>query len=225
MGAYHYIALNADGKREKGVSEAESARQVREQLREKGLMPLEVTAVGSDKKLAKGERAKPQRKRLSSADLALLTRQMSTLLAASMPVDEVLTALAEQTEKPHVKGIILGVRARVLEGHSLAAGMDAFPRAFPALYRTTIAAGEKSGQVDRVLDKLADYTERQHEIRQKIIQAMAYPALMTLVSIGVVVFMLLYVVPKIVSAFAQTKQTLPLPTTILIGTSDFLPHY
>ena len=114
MGAYHYIALNADGKREKGVSEAESARQVREQLREKGLMPLEVTAVGSDKKLAKGERAKPQRKRLSSADLALLTRQMSTLLAASMPVDEVLTALAEQTEKPHVKGIILGgARARV----------------------------------------------------------------------------------------------------------------
>lgn len=227
MAAYHYVVLTQNGKRKKGVIAADSPKAVRQQLREQGYIPIEVSVVREQtqhQQVSKKRATFFQRKRIKAADLALLTRQLATLLNATIPLDEVLATVASQTEKSYIKSILLGVRARVLEGHSLAAGMDEFSNAFPRLYRTTIAAGENSGKLDQVLNKLAEFTERQHEIKQKVQQALIYPLLMTMVSIAVVIFLLIYVVPKIVNVFTQTKQTLPYATTILIRLSTFLQH-
>ena len=225
MAAFEYIALNNGGKRQKGVLEADTARQVRQQLREKGLTPLEVKVVSqrtATKKSTHFSLKSLGKKRVGAADLALITRQMATLLAAGIPIDDVLTGVSNQTTKPHIKSILLGVRAKVMEGHTLAAGMSDFPEAFPKLYRTTIASGEKSGKLDLVLLRLAEYTEKQHHIHRKIRQALIYPAMMTIVSISVVVFLLIYVVPKIVDVFSQTNQALPMATIVLIGFSTLV---
>lgn len=227
MAAFNYVALNQKAKHKKGVMEADSAREVRQKLREQGMLPLEVKAVSERTKLkvsSTQSRSIFQRQRIKAVDLSLLTRQLATLLAAGIPLDEVLSGVAEQTEKAHIKSILLGVRGRVLEGYSLAAALADFPSAFPRLYRTTIAAGENSGKLDQVLTELAEFTERQHAVRQKIQQALIYPSLMTLVSISVVIFLLIYVVPKIVNVFTQTNQTLPYATTLLIAISQFLLH-
>lgn len=230
MAAFEYLALTTEGKRKKGVMEGDSAKQIRQLLRSEGLSPLEVNEVAQRKSKADktDKSAKPSffnRKKITAIELSLITRQLATLLEAAIPLDEALTSVARQTEKNHVKGVLLGVRSKVMEGHTLAAGMEEFPRAFPLLYRTTVAAGERSGKLDKVLLRLAEYTERQHEIRQKVRQALVYPSMMTVVSIGVVIFLLVYVVPKIVAVFHQTKQVLPLSTTILISISSFMQHY
>lgn len=225
MGAYHYIALDKQGKRNKGVIEADNARQARAQLREKHLMALEVTTVTQKQvTTSKLSQSASRFKRMKSQDLMLLTRQLATLLSAGIPLDEALTGVASQSEKAGVKSILLGVRARIMEGHTLAAGMAEFPKAFPKLYRTTVSSGEKSGNLDEVLLRLAEYTEKQQHIKRKIQQALIYPAMMTVVSIGVVIFMLTYVVPKIIAVFNQTNQVLPLSTKILLALSSVLQH-
>ena len=190
MTAFRYVALNQQGKRIKGVTEGDSARLVRQQLREKQLTPITVTAVSGRKKIGKTKKTVSYfgMRKISAADLSLITRQMSTLLQAGLPVDEVLTAVSQQTEKQVVKEILLGVRAKVLEGYALAEGMNDFPSAFPELYRTTVAAGERTGKLGQVLDQLADYTEKQHYIRQKIKQALVYPMMMMTVSLSIVIF-------------------------------------
>ncbi|OGT39465.1 MAG: type II secretion system protein GspF [Gammaproteobacteria bacterium RIFCSPHIGHO2_12_FULL_38_14] len=226
MAAFQYTALDKNSKRIKGVVEADSARAARAQLRKQYMTPLsieEISDVKKNKQQTSGQLFSFSRK-ISAADLSLLTRQMSTLLQAGLPIDEVLTALSEQTEKQTVKRILLGVRAKVLEGYGLASAMDDFPSAFPPLYRTTVAAGERTGKIGPVLDKLADYTEKQHHIAQRIQQALIYPSMMTLVSVSIVIFLLIYVVPKIVAVFNQTNQTLPLATRFLINVSGFIQH-
>lgn len=228
MTAFQYTALDPSGKRIKGVAEGDSARGVRQQLRDKQLTPLSVDIVsGSIKSPEKTVKSFFQlgARKISAADLSLITRQMATLLQAGLPIDEVLTAVSEQTEKQSIKEILLGVRAKVLEGYAFADGMNDFPAAFPALYRTTVAAGERTGKLGQVLDQLAEYTEKQHYIRQKVKQALIYPIMMTSVSLSIVVFLLIYVVPKIISVFSQTDQVLPLATQILIGVSSFIQHY
>ncbi len=227
MAAFNYTAVDQNGKRTKGIFEADSARQVRQKLRDQKLVPLDVVMVEGKQKANKNTQKIKKRfrsLRMKTADLMLVTRQLATLLGAGIPLDETLAGVAEQAEKNNVKSILLGVRAKVLEGQSLAASMDAFPQAFPTLYRTTVASGERSGQLDLVLEKLAVYTEKKQHIRNKVQQALIYPSMMTLVSISVVVFLLIYVVPKIVHVFAQTQQTLPLSTTILINASQFILH-
>lgn len=228
MTAFQYIALDKSGKRIKGVTEGDSARLVRQQLREKQLTPLDVFPVSLQKKsneTTKKSLFQLGARKMSPADLSLITRQMATLLDAGIPVDEVLTAVSEQTEKQTTKQILLGVRGKVLEGYALADGMNDFPGAFPALYRTTVAAGERTGKLGQVLNQLAEYTEKQHYIRQKIKQALVYPIMMTSVSISIVIFLLIYVVPKIISVFSETNQTLPLATQILVGISSFVQNY
>ncbi|OGT66355.1 MAG: type II secretion system protein GspF [Gammaproteobacteria bacterium RIFCSPHIGHO2_12_FULL_45_9] len=228
MTAFQYTALDATGKRIKGVAEGDSARGVRQQLRDKQLTPLSVDIVsGSIKSPEKTIQSffKMGAHKISAADLSLITRQMATLLQAGLPIDEMLTAVSEQTEKQSIKEILLGVRAKVLEGYAFADGMNDFPSAFPALYRTTVAAGERTGKLGQVLDQLADYTEKQHYIRQKVKQALIYPIMMTSVSLSIVIFLLIYVVPKIIAVFSQTDQVLPLATQILIGVSAFIQHY
>ncbi|OGO92432.1 MAG: type II secretion system protein GspF [Coxiella sp. RIFCSPHIGHO2_12_FULL_42_15] len=226
MAVFHYRALDKSGKHKKGVLEADTARHVRQQLQEQGLMALELTSVTDDASSLTSKLNKPfsftRAKRMSTQDLSLMTRQIATLLNAGIPLDEVLSGVAKQNTKANVRNIILGVRAKVMEGYTLAMGMGEFPAAFPKLYRTTVASGEKSGKLDQVLTRLAEYTEKQQHIKRKIRQALIYPSLMVVVSIFVVIFMLLYVVPKIIDVFNQTNQVLPLPTQILIAISGMM---
>lgn len=219
MGAFNYIALDFAGKRKKGVIEADTVRQVRQKLRDLGLMPVDVVEVTLQQR-SKGSWF--LRKKMNARLLALVTRQLATLLTAGIPLDDALTAVANQSEKPSIKSILLGVRSKVLEGHPLAVGMNDFPAAFPRLYRVTVVAGEKTGQLDSVLLKLAEYTERQYEIKRKIQQALIYPAVMTMVSVSIILFLLTNVVPKIVTVFVETNQVLPFATRFLIAISHLL---
>jgi len=162
---------------------------------------------------------------MSSKELSLFTRQFATLLSAGLPIEESLMAVGEQTEKQHVKAIILSVRGKVLEGHALASALKEHPEAFPALFAATVAAGEKTGHLDKVLMRLADYTEQQYTTRQKLKTALIYPTMIVFVAIGIVGFLLAYVVPKMVKVYSNLKQGLPTLTKVLIGISHFVQHY
>jgi len=227
VAAFNYIAINAQGEKLKGVIEADSSKIARQLLRNKGLIPVETTVAHhkSVKFQPKFFSRKSKGSFLSNKELSLITRQLATLLGAGMPVEEVLSAVAEQTEKPKTKGLILSVRGKVLEGHSLANALRDFPRAFSDLYCSTVAAGEKSGHLEIVLQRLADYTEQQYLMRQKIQNALIYPAIMILVSFGIVGFLLEYVVPKMVAVYANTGQELPGITTFLIALSNGIKSY
>jgi general secretion pathway protein F len=223
MGAFQYLALDAGGKEHKGVLEGDTARHVRQLLRERKLMPVEIAEVEADEQ--RMSRSFSLRRGISALDLALITRQLATLVRAGLPLDEALFAVSEQTEKARLKSIMLGVRAKVLEGHSLASGLDDFPHAFPIVYRATVSAGEQAGQLDTVLERLADYTESRHGLSQKIGQALVYPAVLVTMSFTIVVFMLIYIVPKVVEVFANFETELPLLTRGLIALSSFMQSW
>ena len=224
MADYEYQALDGKGRRKQGVLEADSARQVRQQLREMGLTPLEVSeTVEKARREATGFSL--LRPSMSTADLALITRQLSTLVAAALPIEESLKAVAEQCEKPKQRTLISAVRGKVLEGHSLAEAMGTFPSIFDQLYRAMVAAGEKSGHLEKVLNRLADYTEQRQQMKNKLLQAMIYPIVLTLVAVGVIAILLSSVVPKVVEQFVHMKQQLPLSTRLLMGASDFVRDY
>ncbi|MDR3492531.1 MAG: type II secretion system inner membrane protein GspF [Gammaproteobacteria bacterium] len=228
MPVYHYVALNHKGAKEKGIIEAESVKQCRQLIRNKGLLPLETYSARQTKRKngeAKFTGKSASNYTVSNKELALISRQLATLFAAGMPVEEVLTAVAEQTEKPRTKSLMSSVRSRVTEGHALANALRDFPRAFSNLFCSTVAAGEKSGHLDRVLDRLADYTEQQFYMRQKIKNALIYPSIMIFVSIGIVGFLLEFVVPKMVAVYSDTGQALPLMTSILIAISNGIKSY
>ena len=223
MGAFEYTALDTAGKSRKGVLEGDNARQVRALLRERSLLPVTVTEVAAQesRQQRKGG-AMSVFKRVSTADLALLTRQLATLVRAGLPLEEGLFAVSQQTERPRVQGILLGVRARVMEGHSLAAGLGDFPRVFPEIYRATVAAGEQSGHLDAVLERLAEYTESREVLRQKVLGAMLYPIVLTAMCFIIVSVLLAYVVPKVVAVFENSRAKLPLMTRVLVAVSDFI---
>ncbi|GAB3241577.1 type II secretion system inner membrane protein GspF [Pseudaeromonas pectinilytica] len=224
MAAYEYQALDAKGRRKHGVLEADSARLVRQQLREQGLTPLEVTeTVEKARREASGFSL--FRPSMSTGDLALITRQLATLVAAALPIEESLKAVAEQCEKPKQRTLISAVRGKVLEGHAMAEAMATFPSVFDQLYRAMVAAGEKSGHLEKVLNRLADYTEQRQQMKNKLMQAMIYPIVLTLVAVGVIAILLSSVVPKVVEQFVHMKQELPLSTRILMGASDFVRDY
>jgi general secretion pathway protein F len=223
MGAYQYVAVDPGGKEHRGVLEGDTPRHVRQLLRERQLLPVEVTEI--EERQSKARRQFSLFKGISGLDLALLTRQLATLVKAGLPLEEALLAVSEHTEKPRLKSIILGVRAKVLEGHTLASGLDEFPHAFPPVYRATIMAGEQAGQLDSVLDRLADYTESRHGLRQKVVQAMVYPILLTTIALIIIVVMLIAVVPKVVGVFETTGQELPVMTRILIAISNFVQNW
>ena len=204
--------------------EADSARLVRQQLREQGLTPLEVTeTVEKARREASGFSL--FRPSMSTGDLALITRQLATLVAAALPIEESLKAVAEQCEKPKQRTLISAVRGKVLEGHAMAEAMATFPSVFDQLYRAMVAAGEKSGHLEKVLNRLADYTEQRQQMKNKLMQAMIYPIVLTLVAVGVIAILLSSVVPKVVEQFVHMKQELPLSTRILMGASDFVRDY
>tara|TARA_Y100001934_G_scaffold251800_1_gene315275 strand:- start:13020 stop:14243 length:1224 start_codon:yes stop_codon:yes gene_type:complete len=227
VAAFQYTALDQSGKQRKGVLEADSVRQIRQLLRDQGLVPLGVDVAserrrpGSD---SKSLFSLPGR-RLSGLDRVLFTRQLATLVAAGLPVEEALQAVAQQSEKQHIAALIMGIRSKVLEGHSMASSLGDYPGSFSEMFRSTVAAGEQSGHLDRVLDNLADYTERQFEARRNVEMALLYPVLLTLLAFGLVAALMIYVVPDMVGMLQNMNQELPLATSVLIGISDAARGY
>ncbi|HUG98502.1 MAG TPA: type II secretion system inner membrane protein GspF [Gammaproteobacteria bacterium] len=224
MGAFEYTAVDRGGRQQKGVLEGDTARQVRQLLREREMLPLSVDEV-VERERGSSSAGLSLRRGMSAADLALITRQLATLLRSGMPLEETLLAVGQQSEKPRLKSILLGVRSRVMEGHTLAAGLSEFPQAFPEIYRATVAAGEQSGHLDPVLERLADYTEGRQQLRQRVSHALIYPVILTVLAVSIVGGLLVYVVPKVVGVFENTGQDLPLFTRALIAASDFLRDY
>ena len=217
MPAFEYQALDDSGRTQRGVLQADTPRAARASLRDRGLNPLQVDPVsekssGSDLIRRGG---------LSGSQLALLTRQMATLVASGLPIDEALQALGEGSEG-RLKTQVVSLRSRVMEGASLATAMAEFPETFPALFRASVAAGESAGKLDRVLMRLADYAETRDALRRRILLALTYPLLLSTVALAVVTALMVWVVPQVIGVFLQQKQALPLPTRILIRLSDGL---
>jgi general secretion pathway protein F len=228
MSAYEFTALDGKGRNSKGLIEGDTPRQVRQLLRDRGLTPLDVREVSDRKARAGTGVAGPQVRRsgsINSTELALFTRQLATLTRSGLPLDEALTAVSQQSESKRVQRVTLGVRARVVEGNSLAGSMAEFPGAFPVLFRATIEAGEQAGRLDQVLERLADYADRGQQLRSKLMISLLYPVALLVVAVCVVIALMTYVVPKIVGVFDSIGQELPPLTRGLIAVSDFLRNY
>lgn len=222
MPAFEYSALDDAGRQKKGVIEGDSPKSARQLLRSQGLTPLDINAISQKDKDSKKQLSFSFGKGMSTAELALFTRQLATLLQAGTPLEEALRTSAKQSEKSRVTRTILGVRSKVTEGHSLENGMAEFPSTFPELYRATVSAGEKSGNLDPVLERLADYTESRQEMQSSVTTALVYPIVLLIICVIVVVGLLTYVVPQVVDVFADLGTELPTPTKILLSLSDFL---
>jgi len=220
MGAFEYVALDEAGKESKGLIEGDTPKHVRQILRDRHMLPVQVTEVAQ--KEAKRQSTFSLRSGMSTSELALVTRQLASLSQSGLPLEEALLAVAQQNDQPRTKSILLGVRSRVMEGHTLADGLSEFPQAFPDLYRATVAAGEQSGHLDVVLERLADYTEARQELRQRVTNAMIYPIALVSMAVAIIAFMLATVVPRIVNVFENAAGELPALTRGLIGTSDFI---
>lgn len=221
MPAFRYEAVDAAGASSKGVLQADSPRGARADLRARGLVPLVVDAIvgeagaGTRRSFSFGER-------LSTVELALFTRQLASLLEANLPLEQAFDALMEQAERPYLRDLIAAIRAEVMGGSSLSDALAQHPRDFADIYRALVASGEQIGQLAGVLSRLADFVERRNALVQKVRLAFTYPAIVTVVAFAIVIFLLAYVVPQIVTVFANTKQQLPFLTVAMLAISDFV---
>jgi general secretion pathway protein F len=216
---FRYQAYNVDGKLHKGVLEADSARQARAALRDQGLTPYRVDVIAANDPAA-GARFRPVA--LSATELTQLTRGLASLLEAGLTVEQAFNALIEQAENERVRQVLAALRGDVLAGNTVAKALGSFPNVFGELFRTLVAAGESSGQLPRVLTKLADYLEDRQQMRARLSLALIYPAIVTLVAITVVGALLVYVLPQVVQVFQHAHQQLPILTRALIALSNFL---
>src|SRR5690625_2989588 len=219
MAAFEYRCLDHKGKMRKGTMEADSARWVRQKLREKGWVPVAVEEIQGQ---TQRTRLFSRSGKLNTAQQALITRQMATLIRSGLPVEEALSSVAKQHNKEHVVHIILGVRSKVMEGYSLAASLADYPKAFNQMYCATVAAGEKSGHLEQVLEQLAEYLETRSDAGRTVTQSLIYPAFIMVFSLVIIVLMMTYVVPRMVEVFSRNEQALPILTRIMIAVSDFL---
>ena len=215
MSAFRFEAVDAEGRMRNGLLDATDARTARDLLRADGLTPTAVDPAPS-------RDAPLVRTKLPAASLALVTRLAASLLQSGMPLEQVLTAVAEQADDAQAAKLLTAIRSQVMAGESLPAALSRFPRAFSPLYRGLIAAGTETGRLPEVMARLADYLDARLALRQKFVVALIYPALVTIVAIGVIAVLVTYVVPQVVSVYQQSRQTLPLLTQALIATSDFL---
>jgi general secretion pathway protein F len=218
MPVFEYTALTSEGRTVSGVIDADSPKDARQKLKRSGVFPVDVAAT-----TARAAASRPVwGERVSAIETAVLTRQLATLLAAGLPLIEALTALGEQVERAAVKRVVAAVRERIREGGSFAEALAAHPSVFSSLYVNMVRVGEASGTLDRVLTSLAEFLERQAKIRTAVTSALMYPVLMLGVSLSILVFLVAFVVPKVTAVFADLQQALPLPTRILIATSDLV---
>jgi general secretion pathway protein F len=222
MPAFSYEALDAAGAPQRGVLQADTPRGARAALRERGLVPLAVEPVAE---AAPSGTISPRRRALSTAQLALFARQLATLATAGLPLEESLAALSEQDAEPRTRAIVAQVRARVMEGQSLAAALAEFPDSFDAVFRASVAAGESSGRLDQALSRLADDVEARESLSRSLWMALAYPLLLTAVAIAVAGGLLVYVVPQVVGVFQNLRQELPWATRALIAIADAVRDY
>ena len=220
MPAFKYKAIDQNGIEISGSIEGDTERHVRSILREKKLIPLLIKIINKEKsgKL----RFSVSRNTLSGVELAYFTRQSATLIKSGIPIDEALFAINEQNKKQHISDIILTIRSKILEGFTLSSSLADFPQSFPLIYSTTVSAGEQSGHLSLILEKLADFIESKQKLNQQIKNALIYPSALIVTALMVIAFMLAYVVPKVVYIFENFDQQLPLLTRIMIATSDFL---
>lgn len=224
MGAYHYRALDQKGREKKGLIEGDTAKSVRGILRERGLTPLSVEEV--EQKSSGGKSGFSIGRGIPGTELALITRQLATLLNSGLPLEEALRTVAQQIEGKRAQGIVMGVRAKVTEGHPLAAALREFPAVFNHLFCATVEAGEQSGHLDTVLERLAEYVEKRQELQKKVFAALSYPIILVLASVTIVAFLLANVVPQVVGVFDSLDAELPPLTKGMIAASDFLrDHY
>ncbi len=220
MPAYRFTAVDAAGAEQAGVLEADSARGARVLLRGRGLIPLQVDAIHEE--AAAGAPRRFSRRAFTAQERALFTRQIAGLLVSGLPVEKALAALAEDADRADQRELLSALKSEVSAGHSFGAALAQFPREFSPIYRALVAAGEDSGDLGLVMQRLADYLEDRQALRGKLAQAFAYPAIVVLVAITVVVLLLTYVVPQVVGVFQGAHQKLPLLTVGLIAVSDFL---
>lgn len=222
MAAFEYQAIDAEGKTQTGLIEADTAKQARQQLRGMGLRPLEIGEVSQN--LLGGE-VKSRRDKINVATVALITRQIATLIGAGQPVESAYFAVSRQTPKKQAKRVLLSVRSKVLEGFPLSKALSEFPRIFDSMYCASVHAGEQSGLLDIVMERLADYLEARQDLQRKTGQALIYPILLSIVVFVLVAGLLTFVVPQIVQVFEGFDQELPLITQWLIAISDFSKSY
>ncbi|WP_166358066.1 type II secretion system inner membrane protein GspF [Pseudomonas akapageensis] len=220
MPMFRYRAEDAAGKPCRGVQEAQSARHARQLLRERGLsiQSMRVASGVGIGRLLKNDG-------LNAAERALVTRQLATLLQAAMPLAEALRAVAAQSEKRRVQHLILAVGERVSEGYGLAQALLSYPQAFPPVYCATVAAAERSGHLAQVFERLADHTENQQVVRQRVQLALVYPLILLFASLLIVAFLLGYVVPDVVQVFVHGQQELPAMTRVLMALSEGTRRY
>src|SRR5262245_45479572 len=219
MPGFRYQAYNVEGKLHKGVLEADSARQARAALRDQGLTPYRVEVIAANDPAA-GARFRPVA--LSATELAQLTRGLASLLEAGLTVEQAFNALIEQAENERTRQVLAALRGEVIAGSTIAKALASFPHVFSELYRTLVAAGESSGQLPRVLSRLADYLEDRQQLRAKLALALVYPSIVMGVAIVVVGALLVYVLPQVVQVFQHAHRDLPILTRVLIGFSAFL---
>ena len=223
MAAFEYQALDASGRTQKGVIEADSARHARSLLREQHLAPTKVGITSSQ--AVASTRSFALQRHLGHLDRVLFTRQLATLVGASLPIEAALAAVAEQADKQHVKGLIMAIRSKVLEGYSLAVSLGDHTGSFDSLYRATVSAGEQSGFLNKVLENLADYEERQFAATRNVEMAMIYPAVLLLMAVLIISGLMVYIVPDMVNVITDTGQQLPWFTTVLIVMTGFMANY
>jgi general secretion pathway protein F len=225
MPAFRYEAVDTGGITRKGVLNADSPRAARADLRLQGLTPLNVEAITAQVDESGATRSRGFGERLSQVELALFTRQLASLLEAGLPLEQAFTALLEQAERAYMRDLIASIRSEVMGGASFSSALSRHPRDFAEIYRALVSSGEQIGQLARVLARLADYIERRNALVQRVRLAFTYPAIVTVVAFAIVIFLLTYVVPQIVSVFANTKQKLPVLTVIMLGVSNFTRAY
>ena len=226
MAAFEYQALDAKGKTVKSITTGDHAKQVRAELRAQGLTPLEVKAVSESAANKSDKRGKANsRIKIKVNDLSIITRQMATLLESGMTVEETLSAVVRQSEGHKIKSVMSDIRSLVTEGYSLSDAIGRYPNSFPEIYRASISAGEQSGTLDNVLDRLADYLEESHAMQQKISQAIIYPIFLFFICSAILVVLITVVVPKVVTVYEDINKELPALTKFVIKLSDVFANY
>ena len=223
MNAFEYLSLDAEGKNKSGILQAETEKQVRQQLRDQNLIPVKIQKV--DAQEIAGEIGKKYNTTLRNGELPIIIRQLSTLLKAGLPLDEALSTTIEQSDHKNSKKVLMTCRAKLMEGHSLAFAMGLFPKAFDELITTSVEAGEQSGNLDEVLLRLAEYLEQRQDMSNQSWMALLYPLILIITSIAIVSGLMVYIVPKVIQVFENNHAELPLITRALVSLSDWIRHY